>query len=112
MDYYMVEIFESSSMKFNSSWAAIIVRMAEIISESTIKNNKLLKFQSLSSFCLQYKCKIDYHLVVKKKYHLLIKKCLSASLKKEALRSIKRLKCFRFAENLVKYNFLLLNFCY
>jgi hypothetical protein len=32
MDYYMVEIFESSSMKFNSSWAAIIVRMAEIIS--------------------------------------------------------------------------------
>ncbi len=34
MDYYMVEIFESSSMKFNSSWAAIIVRMAEIISKS------------------------------------------------------------------------------
>ena len=32
MDYYMVEIFESSSMTFNSSWAAIIVRMAEIIS--------------------------------------------------------------------------------
>ncbi len=38
MDYYMVEIFESSSMTFNSSWAAIIVRMAEIISK-TIRFN-------------------------------------------------------------------------
>lgn len=33
MDFYMVEIFESSSMTFSSSWAAIIVRVAEITSK-------------------------------------------------------------------------------
>lgn len=39
MDYYMVEIFESSSMTFSSSWAAIIVRMAEIISKFSGSTN-------------------------------------------------------------------------
>ena len=33
LDYYMVEIFEASHMKFNPAWATIIVRMAEILSE-------------------------------------------------------------------------------
>jgi len=55
MDYYMVEIFESSSMKFNSSWAAIIVRMAEIIS----KSNEIMFF--LKTECT--KITLIFHLV-------------------------------------------------